>query len=360
LELASVGRSNKEINAAGEFLRVSTALLNQKTPETLLVVSNWRSSHELAMRKVMAALRRHAKLSKSDAVISGRAKRIRSIAAKLIREPNMALSTMQDIAGCRAVMDSVENAELFAQSIRSELAQKLSPGSQIGEKNYIENPKADGYRSIHFVVRYKASSSIEAKGRKIEIQIRSLLQHRWATALETVDLFTGQTLKNGGGNVRWRRFFALSSNIFAHQENRPLIPGMPVSYGDLSTEMQDLAGELRVVERLQGWSKVMRDVLEGSKPRDLRGVFCYLVELDVDESTTHIRPYRPEELKVAHENYLASELENGNVPNRSAVLVKAYSLDEVREAFPGYYGDTKAFLRALHLAGRHADISLPK
>jgi hypothetical protein len=74
-----------------------------------------------------------------------------------------------------------------------------------------------------------------------------------------------------------------------------------------------------------------------------------LVELDVDKSTTHIRPYRPEDLKVAQENYLSSELKNENGPNRSAVLVKAYSLDEVREAFPGYYGDTKAFLRALRL-----------
>lgn len=108
-----IEQSNKEINAAGDFLRLRGALLSQTTSPTLLVVSNWRSSHELAMKKVMTALKQQAKLSDSNAIISGRTKRLRSIAAKLIREPHMALSTMQDIAGCRAVLDTVDNAQLF-------------------------------------------------------------------------------------------------------------------------------------------------------------------------------------------------------------------------------------------------------
>ncbi len=246
-------------------------------------------------------------------------------------------------------MDSVERAELFAESIRGDLAKKLRSEGEIKEKNYIDIPKADGYRSIHLVVRYKASSSVEVKAHNVEIQIRSLLQHRWATALETVDLFTGQTLKNGGGETRWRRFFALSSSIFAHQEDRPLIPGLPTSLSDLTKEMKDLAGELQVVKSLQSWSRVMRDVLKGPRRRDLKGVYCYLVELDVDKSSTQVRRYGPESLKIAHENYLASELENESHPHRSTVLVKAYSVREVREAFPGYYGDTKDFLRSLQL-----------
>jgi putative GTP pyrophosphokinase len=156
-------------------------------------------------------------------------------------------------------------------------------------------------------------------------------------------------LKSGGGDPRWRRFFALSSGIFAYEEGRPLTPGCPISVSDLTQEMKDLAVELRVVEKLRGWSRVMRDVLERSTPRDIRAVYCYLVELDVDKSTTHVRGYGPDDLKIAHENYLASELANKNHPSRSTVLVKAYSIREVREAFPGYYGDTKAFLCSLHL-----------
>jgi ppGpp synthetase/RelA/SpoT-type nucleotidyltranferase len=192
LELASIERSNKEIDAAGDFLRENPHLLSEETKQMMLVVGNWRSAHELAMKKVMAALKRYAKTKKLNTIVSGRTKRMRSIVAKLVREPKMALSTMQDIVGCRAVMDSVENAELFAESRRSELGQKFSAGGKFTEKNYIKNPKSDGYRSIHFVVRYNPLNSVEPKVRKIEIQIRSVLQHRWATALETVDLFTGK------------------------------------------------------------------------------------------------------------------------------------------------------------------------
>lgn len=349
LELARAKWSNKEIDAVGESLRDGATLLNQKTSPDLLLISNWRSSNELAMKRVMASLKRHANECGAKAVIYGRAKRMSSIASKLVRLPNMALSTMQDIAGCRVVVESAGDAELFAASIRNELAQRLSRGGPISERSYIQRPKLDGYRSIHFIVRYKPLNSPDLKDRKVEIQVRSTLQHQWATALETVDLFTTQTLKIGGGDPRWRRFFALSSGIFASKESRSAVPGLPIAYKDLFAEMNQLANELHVAKRLQGWSDVMRDVLEGSTSGSLEGIYSYLVELHVDESKTHVKKYDANQLKAAHENYLQSEMQNANLPMRSSVLATAYSLSEVRKAFPGYYGDTRAFLRALHL-----------
>jgi ppGpp synthetase/RelA/SpoT-type nucleotidyltranferase len=345
VELVSKERSNKEINTAGDALRLNA--LQNSTSEMILVVSNWRSSHESAMKKVISVLRRHARINNHSAIISGRAKRLLSIAAKLNREQSMALSTMQDIAGCRAVLDKVENAEAFANSIRGELTEKLSPVQEIREKNYIDSPKADGYRSMHFVVSYESPNAAGLRARRVEIQVRSLLQHRWATALEAVDLFTGQTLKNGGGDSQWRRFFAVSSSIFAHQERRPLVPGMPVSLSDLQKEMNYLAKELRVVSKLQAWTNVIKGAFEGPKARF---VYSYLVELDVDKATTQIRKYGPDSLKTAELDYLNAELKNNKLPSRNAVLVKAYSVAEVRKSFPGYYGDTKAFLQALQLS----------
>jgi ppGpp synthetase/RelA/SpoT-type nucleotidyltranferase len=344
LELASKERSNKEINAAGDALRLNA--LQNSTSEWILVVSNWRSSHESAMKNVMRVLRRHARINNHSAVISGRAKRLQSIAAKLNREQSMALSTMQDIAGCRVVLDTVEIAEVFANGIRGELTEKLSPLREIKEKNYIDGPKADGYRSMHFVVSYESRNAAVLRPRRVEIQVRSLLQHRWATALEAVDLFTGQTLKNGGGDSRWRRFFAVSSGIFAHQEGRPPVPGMPVSLRELQKEMNYLATELRVVKKLQAWTNVIKVASEGPKPHF---VYSYLVELDVDEGTTQISEYGPDSLIAAERDYLKAELRNNNLSNSNAVLVKAYSVAEVRKSFPGYYGDTKAFLQALQL-----------
>ena len=57
---------------------------------------------------------------------------------------------------------------------------------------------------------YRYSSD---KGKKdyngllVEIQIRSKLQHLWATAVETVDFFTSQTIKSNQGQKEWVTFF---------------------------------------------------------------------------------------------------------------------------------------------------------
>jgi len=40
----------------------------------------------------------------------------------------------------------------------------------------------------------------------IEIQIRSKLQHIWATAVETVGFFTGQAIKSNEGEKEWNDF----------------------------------------------------------------------------------------------------------------------------------------------------------
>ncbi len=95
----------------------------------------------------------------------------------------------------------------------------------------------------------------------------------------------------------------------------------------------------------------MHDVLS-TRPRDLEDRYSYLIELDVDSRTTRISPYPPELLVLAHKKYLASEKENANYPNRSAVLVKAHSVKEVEQAYPGFYGDTHAFLHAAGLVQR--------
>lgn len=50
--------------------------------------------------------------------------------------------------------------------------------------------------------------------RKIELQIRTRVQHSWATALEIVDLFTQQSIKTNMGNKDWSDFFLYLSKQF--------------------------------------------------------------------------------------------------------------------------------------------------
>ena len=96
------------------------------------------------------------------------------------------------------------------------------------EDNYIENPKNDGYRSYHIIFSYCGKGSAEIyNGRRIEIQIRSRLQHSWATAVKSIGLFLGEDLKGHHGNADWLRLFYLMSGEFALAESCNEPPDIP-------------------------------------------------------------------------------------------------------------------------------------
>jgi hypothetical protein len=155
-----------------------------------------------------------------------------------------------------------------------------------------------------------------------------------------------QTLKLGGGSPQWKRFFILVGSIFAIREKCPVVPGTDTEALELLSETLKLLTSLKVVARLDGWSDVMKDIVEESEselgPNDI-----YLVELDVEENTTSVQGWTHDKIDEAHAAYADAERENASFPHRSAVLVSVRSVQELREAFPSYYGDTRAFLADL-------------
>src|SRR6267154_6083199 len=104
--------------------------------------------------------------------------------------------------------------------------------------------------------------------------------------------------------------FALTASLFALKEKCSPVPGLPNEAGELGSQMRLLANELRVVESLQSWSTVMRDVLESDRPRKPRtphkGLdrYYFLIEIDVDARTTKVTPFPPEFIQFAHTKYL--------------------------------------------------------
>src|SRR5690606_34815639 len=123
----------------------------------------------------------------------------------------------------------------------------------VNEKDYISHPKDDdGYRGIHLNYRYKNIKNTHYDGLRIELQIRTKLQHIWATAVETVGIITSQSLKTREGEQRWIDFFALVSSAFAYKEDRPRVPRFAkYSYRDTARQVSELVEELRVRERIQ-------------------------------------------------------------------------------------------------------------
>lgn len=111
-----------------------------------------------------------------------RLKRIPTILDKLVREPGLDLSRMQDIGGCRCVLQTLD--ELYA--LRALVREKWV----CTESDYVSQPRESGYRAIHLVVDFNNV--------KIELQLRTLVMHQWAQTVEAFSGVLGENLKQDG------------------------------------------------------------------------------------------------------------------------------------------------------------------
>jgi ppGpp synthetase/RelA/SpoT-type nucleotidyltranferase len=115
--------------------------------------------------------------------VSGRpAKSTTSIIEKLKRE-SIRLSQVQDIAGCRAVVEDLAEQD----RVVAEIAGAFEASAIVDRRV----KPSHGYRAVHIVVR-------ENK-KPIEIQIRTALQHVWAELCEKLADAFDPAIKYGGG-----------------------------------------------------------------------------------------------------------------------------------------------------------------
>ena len=323
--------SKRQINRAGDVLRGNEGKLTSDVIAALGIVGDWRTSHAYPLQCVYMKLRERAKRieAKPKPLVYQRLKRFPSIIYKLQRNPNMALTTIQDIGGCRAVLSDIK-------SVRK-LASKMGAIT----KDYISNPKPDGYRSIHLVDQYvhMKDSHEEHSGRRIEIQLRTRLQHAWATAIETVDSTLQQNIKGGGGDKAWRRFFALASCVIALHENAPEVPGCPKDRKVLFKELRTTAEKLDVFSKLDGLSSSIQYLSSLNN----RAWQAYILVLDMHEKKTEIIGFTKAQLEFVAEEYLEREKKHFGDPRFQVVQVFVENLRELKRAYPNYYLDTQAF-----------------
>jgi ppGpp synthetase/RelA/SpoT-type nucleotidyltranferase len=327
-----------DVNAAGRCL-VNPTISSMDLEHALLVVNNWRAAHAFPLNTFQVSLRRNAKLIDSRIpVVAQRIKRLPAITLKLGLLPNLSLTQMQDIGGCRVILSSVPAVNRLVRLYeRSQIKHEL-----IRKDDYIKEPRDSGYRGIHLVYRYYSDRSKDYTGLKVEMQVRTRLQHAWATAVETVSTFKQQALKSGLGDEQWLRFFALMGSILAIRENRSLVRGTPDNVEELIRELKFYASELNVIGALTNYQLLLDNVPLGA----FRGMPYFLLELSPKDGRLRIQRYTRRESETASREYLASELQArlGSFDERDAVLVSVDSLKALRAAYPNYFADTKRFV----------------
>lgn len=332
--------SGKQIIKAGDMLRDIDQLSPADREWALGVLDNFRALHAMPLNTFQATLRQRIKrLGISDFIVAQRIKRKPTILDKLHRYADMQLKRMHDIGGIRAILPSLKELEALKKNYldtSSRLSHKL-----VRVDDYISQPKASGYRGVHLVFSYHTThpDKQDYEGLRIEMQLRTHLQHIWATAVEIFEAFMGENFKSSRGSQEWLEFFALVSSAFAHKEKQPVIP----EHADMSREellhsLQEKMSSLHVLEVMQSFT--LTDILSSTHKRESGHA---LLVFDAAEKLSTVRQYTTSEYEEAYSAYIRAEEENRSRQTRQVVLVKMDSIKQLEKAYPNYFANIKQF-----------------
>jgi relA/spoT domain protein len=330
--------SNNRVNKSGNYLaQNSFDFINESEFEEHLQVFNyWRALHSYPMNIIYMNLnRRISKLGIKDAIIVQRLKRSPSILNKLSRIKGMKLRRMQDIGGVRIIVKKISDIYKIRDDIN-----KAFPHKICDEKNYINEPKCDGYRCLHMIFEINNLKDEKFNDLKIELQIRTELQHQWATAVEILGLYDNTSYKSGQGDEKTREFLCLCSNLFALNENTPIDKKY---YGvNLYQELKNLNDKLNILDHLKGLTVAFD---QHNKIIKANSKIC-LILLKLDERTLNLWGFSNNSDAEKQYEELEKKIDREN-KNWDVVLVSIDKIKSLQKAFPNYYLDSRSFVKKI-------------
>lgn len=332
----SPNNSRTRVGRAGNTL-ISEDASDTEIKEAINVLSNWRAAHAYPMHALLVLLRRKARIISKKSIVAQRLKRTPSIINKLRRFPAMRLNRMQDIAGCRAVVTRSKQVRKLAKALSASRTRHTLHKVD----DYISYPKTSGYRGVHLVFKYNASK-VEFKGQFVELQLRSRIQHAWATAVEIVDAFTEQALKTTGGEPDWIDFFRFASAEFAKQESEPVAED--VEGVDTRSKLANLEKKLSAIDQLKAFA-VTANLIQKKMPG--RRTDYYLLFRDDQARTVNVQRFSSKEFDRATNKYLLRERQISEGRKGDVVLVSAESVQSLQVAYPNYFADSAMFVDLL-------------
>lgn len=356
--------SKKDVVRAGKNL-IDDDLLNdqEKFNSTMGILTYWRDSHLVPLEKSNQLLNRYIHNIDKNAFIAKRIKRFDSIKRKLKRFDKMELKNMQDIGGIRVVVSSQKQVDSILKILTNEMCFYNKNNELIKIDNYIKNPKFDGYRSVHIVGIFKNS---EGEDRKIEFQLRTKLQHSWATTLEIIDIFTQQNLKSDSGFQNYKNFFKYVSDLFQliesfksfqknnieelrkdllnHLEKNDVL--FQEAYGIMSFLRQGTSNTT-IKDQLQLYCLSLKELNQKLSKSDKNSFI--LIRLNIAARKLEHENFSKKESKEALERYSLYEQTLSQNPNIIVALLSTDAIGGLQEAYPNYFADSEMFLKYINI-----------
>ena len=303
--------------------------------EHFRLVQQWRAMQIVPTRIVFEQLQQISKLI-PHSLVTFRLKRTSSIIKKLARKnTNLRLGSMDDIGGCRLIVENIDQVYFAAKKISECLKVKESRGI----KDYIARPQESGYRSLHIIVMVPGGGLSS----RVEIQIRTRIQHSWATGVEAAGAIYGEDYKSPETSVpsevpskNVERFFCLSSGLLALKEGCPTAANVPDSEVELLQEFLELPNRKQILEDLSEATdssfRIVQESLGSARPDSN----LYVLEYDREAQVLYATPFPEADIASAISYYNRNEEEDIFFPKRDTVLVYATSAEYLSAAFPNY------------------------
>lgn len=319
--------SKSKVNRAGFALERSDPNCEEYR-SALITANRWREMHIEPLRLLLDETSILASRI-PGILVAGRIKKLDTIIDKLKRPNTPAkLATMYDIAGCRVVVNDINELDVVCSIMRESLLCDLEKSSS---RDYVASPKASGYRGRHLIFSFYLDNGPRLFA---ELQLRTTLQHSWATAVEMYDLAADSSrLKFNELDTPAGRFFRLASKVIERIEH-----GSDELCGlrDEMSNIEDRYGILSLLESAQ----MSLSVISGETALQ-EGSYC-LVDQDIFEQSLVVTQL---DESNAAQDYFAREQEAEE--GHSLVLVCAGSMGEIERMYPNYFGNISVFTQTM-------------
>ena len=204
--------SKTKIDKAGEILSKNVVTDEVRYIEAEDVFNEYRGLHLAPLMQTTMMLQNWMDQSGKGYYIAMRLKRRPQILRKL-RRLHVRLSQLQDIAGARIILDANQDVDEAVRYLQKMISQQKDI-SLVRDVDYRMKGRDDsGYRARHIV--------LAKDGYKIELQLRSRIQHYWAETIERTSVVYGHFLKELDGDDRVLDYFKqLSDVLYEFEANR--------------------------------------------------------------------------------------------------------------------------------------------
>lgn len=306
--------SRKQATAAGKILKELNGQQNsEEYGKQILILDSWRHQHEepaqIFFKKLVGIINKYP-----DAMATYRLKRKESILKKLYRSNgNFELGAMDDIAGCRVIVNSISEVyEVYNEILNLKKTKEIDIKKT---KDYIKNPEKSGYRSLHIIIKQTLKQENIDRQYRIELQIRTKLQHYWSTAVEAMSEIDNVEYKDptliSKGNTRIQsclQFFKVISKLFACCENND-----DELKEELANSVRTNDNFKEIIEDLKAARNSVTINMQKNSAQGGEGL--YLLELSRETQELTIHSYTMDCVEKAIKNYNSKE--NSSINNEA-------------------------------------------